>query len=181
MIETGFFLRPRGGTPAVPRHPDFLWPRVPPRAGTFRLSSCIKTGKKFSGCAGHMGHFGTPGGGFPGVGRHPQPPSGGPKIKKKPDRDDGDGVDFPRWVIYRFLLPQNSFCLDGTPKTFLYLASNCTDFCTLLDAFQEANVSLWFLSDSEVAPFFKMLDLPPLPNTKTVSDQAPAPRLTRAD
>jgi hypothetical protein len=50
----------------------------------FFLSGYIKSVQKISGCAGHLGHFGTPGGGVLRVGRHP---AGGPKIKKKSDFD----------------------------------------------------------------------------------------------
>ncbi len=48
------FKTPGGG---VPRHPDFLGPRS--RRGQ-ALSSVVvsKRSKIFSGCAGHMGHFG---------------------------------------------------------------------------------------------------------------------------
>ncbi len=61
------FKTPGGG---VPRHPDFLGHPPPPEGGSrrgqalfaFFLSSCIKTVQKLSDCAGHLGHFGTPGG-----------------------------------------------------------------------------------------------------------------------
>ncbi len=57
------FKTPGGGGPGGAQAPKLFWD---PRGGrgqalfAFFLSVCIKSVQKFSGCAGHLGHFGTP-------------------------------------------------------------------------------------------------------------------------